>query len=92
MSRLGSMLNTFFHGGEEPDLKNEEMQIICAWGGCLFGRCEGFLYHLQSGECADKVQILLRFKISHTTKNFLQAVEKCFETQSRLHTFYFRLK
>lgn len=85
-------LNAFFHGGEEADLKNEEMQIICAWGGWLSGRFEGFLYHLQSGECADKVQIRLLFKISHTTENFLQAVEKWFETQSRLHTFYFRLK
>lgn len=70
----------------KSDLKNEEMQIICAWGGWLSGRCEGFLYHLQSGECADRVQILLRFKVSQ------QAVEKWFEMPSRLHTFYFRLK
>lgn len=64
------------------------MQIICAWGGCLSGRCEGFLYHLQSEKCADKVQILLRFKFSHPPEN----TEKWFKMQSRLHTFCFRLK
>lgn len=53
MSRLVPCSTRSFIGGEEPGLKNEEMQIICAWGGCLSGRCEGFLYHLQSGESPD---------------------------------------